>query len=181
MKNFHKFNFFKHTYCEFELKSLNFFKQREVHFKSKSGSLYFYTEKGVYRYSNHWGRVANCKWKINGIEAYKNQIYYVGYAKWSDFYPLNSKEKDFYITIEAITNEPKIYRFNEENKTRPFLMTLEFTLLRLKEIKKIQKDYKWATYYNESVEVVRSMLISKLINSDKTLQVLKQSLKNDLE
>ena len=108
MKNFHKFNFFKHTYCEFELKSLNFFKQREVHFKSKSGSLYFYTEKGVYRYSNHWGRVANCKWKINGIEAYKNQIYYVGYAKWSDFYPLNSKEKDFYITIEAKTNEQKI-------------------------------------------------------------------------
>ncbi|UMB60502.1 hypothetical protein MHL31_15645 [Lutibacter sp. A80] len=163
------------------MKSLDFFKQEEIHYKSKSGSLYFYAENGVYRYSNHWGRVANCKWKIKGVEAYKNQIYYVGYAKWSDFYPLNSKEKNFYIIIEVETNEPKIFRVKEGDKTTPFLMTLEFALLRLKEIKKLYKDYKWATYYNETVEVVRNKLIYKLINSDKTLQVLKQSLKNDLE
>jgi hypothetical protein len=74
----------------------DFFKQKSTHFKSKSGSLYYFTDKGVYRYSNHWGRVANCRWKISGVEAYKNQNYYVGYANWLDFYSLNTSEKNFY-------------------------------------------------------------------------------------
>ena len=60
-------NFFKHTYCQFEYKELSVLQEENIHFKSKSGSSYVYTEKGVYRYSNHWGRVANCRWKLNSI------------------------------------------------------------------------------------------------------------------
>jgi len=178
LKSYHNFNFFKHTYCEFVMKSESFFLENKIHYKSKSGSLYFYTSKGVYRYSNHWGRVANCRWKINGIENYKNQDRYVGYANWSDFYPLNNYDKAFYIDPNTQNGNGKIYRIKENHSTNNFLMTLEFALKRLKQIKLLFKDDRWALYFNENVEMVRSKLITKLINSDKPLQALKQSLKN---
>ncbi len=179
--NYHKFNYFKHTYCEFKKVEIDFFSKCEYHYKSKSGSLYFYTEEGVYRYSNHWGRVANCRWKISGIEAYKNQIYYVGYSNWIEFYPLNNSEKVHYVKTNVETEDLKIQKATGKNDTTHFLMTLDFALLRLNQIKKLNKDFKWATYYNENIEVLRNKLIDKLINSDETLQVLKQSLKNDFE
>lgn len=181
IKNYHRFNFFKNTYCEFKKVEVDFFREHQIHYKSKSGSLYFYTEKGVYRYSNHWGRVANCRWKISGIEAYKNQIYYVGYANWLDFYPLNASEKIFYLEFIPELEAVKIIKVNEEKDETQFLMTLEFALLRLKQIKKLYKDYKWATYYNADIDVLRNSLIYRLINSNKPLQDLKQSLKNNFE
>lgn len=178
-KSYHNFNFFKHTYCEFEMVNDNFFSKKEVHYKSKSGSLYFFTEEGVYRYSNHWGRVANCRWKINGVEDYKNQSYYVGYANWLSFYPLNNFEKAFYLKADPKNVKLKIHRIKESAKTEHFLMTLELAQKRLKQINILFKDYKWAFYYNENIEIVRDKLITKLINSDKPLQELKQSLRND--
>lgn len=155
-----------------------FFKEKSPHYKSKSGSLYVYSEKGVYRYSNHWGRVANCRWKIKGIEDYKNQHYYVGYAEWSNFHPLNSSEKIFYIEV-ATNGEAKLFNIKNTASNEPFLMRLDFAFERLKQLKILYKDYKWATYYNENVHLVRNILTEKLISSDKTLQELKQSLKSE--
>lgn len=177
LRSYHNFNFFKHTYCEFEMVSDVIFLNNKAHHKSKSGSNYFYTEEGVYRYSNHWGRVANCRWKISGIEDYKNQNYYVGYANWLDFYPLNNFEKAFYIQVDGKNGKTKIYRIKESTSAIHFLMTLEMAQKRLKQIKLLFKDYKWALYYSDNVEIVRSKLITMLINSDKPLQELKQSLK----
>jgi len=156
----------------------DFFKEKTVHYKSKFGSSYSYTEKGVYRYSNHWGRVANCRWKISGIEEYKNQVYYAGFANWTDFYSLNNTEKAFYLDVDFSTGKTIIHRITAAETNPRFLMTLDIAFKRLKEIKMLFKDYKWALYYKETIEVVRSALIQKLITSDKPLQELKQSLKN---
>tara|TARA_R110001583_G_scaffold12326_2_gene54832 strand:+ start:10533 stop:11024 length:492 start_codon:yes stop_codon:yes gene_type:complete len=153
----------------------DYFNQKLVHYKSKSGSLYFYTDKGVYRYSNHWGRVANCRWKISGIEAYKNQDYYTGYANWLDFHSLKSNEKCFYLEVNFEEASVKIYSIKEQNNPAEFLMTLEFALKRLKEIKTLFKEYKWALYFNENIDILRKELISLLINSDKPLQEIKLS------
>jgi len=178
LKSYHKLNFFKHTYCEFDMVDEDLFLQNKEHFKSKSGSIYFYTEEGVYRYSNHWGRVANCRWKISGIEDYKNQNYYVGYANWFNFHALNNFEKAFYLEVDVKNGKTKIYRIKESTAAIHFLMTLAMAQKRLKQIKLLFKNYKWALYYTDNVEIVRSKLVSKLINSDKPLQELKQSLKN---
>lgn len=159
----------------------DFLKEKTVHYKSKFGSSYFYTGKGVYRYSNHWGRVANCRWKIRGIEDYKNQVFYVGFAKWVDFFPLNNYEKVFYLDVDFLTGETIIYRITAAETLPHFLLTLDLAFKRVKEIKTLFKNYKWALYYNETVEIVRSTLIHKLINSEKPLQELKQSLKNDFQ
>lgn len=157
------------------------FKTKSVHYKSKSGSSYSFTEKGVFRYSNHWGRVADCRWKIRGIEDYKNQLYYVGYANWEDFFPLNNQEKAYYLDVDFSTGKTIIYRKIEAEASPHFLMSLNIAFRRLKEIKELFKDYKWAQYYNDTIEVVRGALIHKLINSDNPLHLLKQSLKNDFE
>lgn len=178
MKNYHNFNFFKHTYCEFKIANEDFFKEKSSHFKSKSGSRYFYTEVGVYRYSNHWGRVANCRWKIHGVEEYKNQNYYIGYANWLDFYSLNSSEKKFYLEVDYKEENVTIRATSLEGDSVPYLMSLSVAFKRIKEIKILFKEYKWSSYFNENIDVLRKELINNLISSDETIQVLRQNLKN---
>ena len=175
-KTYHKFNFFKHTYCEFESKKINFFEGKSAHYQSKSGSLYFYADDGVYRYSNHWGRVANCRWKIKGIENYKSQNYYVGFSKWNDFYPLNDTDKVFYLVVNFETKQVKIKRIGKGDDIEEFLMTSEFAHQRLKQIQTLFKEYKWAKYFDDDIDVVRKRLITGLVTSNKSIQQLKQYL-----
>lgn len=154
---------------------IDFFKEKSIHYKSKSGSLYFFTEKGVYRYSNHWGRVGNCRWKIEGIEEYKNQNYYSGYSSWIDFFSLNSVEKAFYLEVDFKTGLSKIVRDKSDNCSKN-LMSLDYVFKRKKEIKSLFKDYKWAKYYNDDIDALRKTLIENLMNSNKSLQELKLNL-----
>ncbi|QXP74243.1 hypothetical protein H0I31_09370 [Tenacibaculum sp. AHE15PA] len=173
---FHKYNFFRYTYCEFESRSIDFFKDKSAHYQSKSGSLYFYADEGVYRYSNHWGRVANCRWKIKEIEEYKSQNYYVGFANWSDFYLLNNTDKVFYLEVNFKTKQVKIKRLKEEENKIVFLMTSEFAHQRLKQIQTLFKEYKWAAYYEDDIDHLREILINDLISTTKTIQQLKREL-----
>ncbi|RKF03285.1 hypothetical protein C8N26_2277 [Tenacibaculum lutimaris] len=173
---YHKFNFYRSTYCEFEMQNIDFFEEMKAHFQSKSGSYYYYTEEGVFRYSNHWGRVANCRWKIQGIDHYKNQQYYVGYANWSSFYPLNSTDKVFYIEVNYQERKASIKRIRTKEGSKEFLMTSEFAHQRLKQIQTLFKEYKWARYYEEDIDVLRKIIIDKLITTNKTLQQIKLEL-----
>lgn len=173
---YHKFNFYRSTYCEFEMQNVNFFEEMKAHFQSKSGSYYYYTEKGVFRYSNHWGRVANCRWKIQGIDQYKNQNYYVGYANWSSFYPLNSTDKVFYLEVNYTKAKASIKRVRSDVESNQFLMTSEFAHQRLKQIQTLFKEYKWARYYEEDIDILRKKIINKLITTNKTLQQVKLEL-----
>ena len=175
MKLYTKFNFFKYTYCEFEIKPIDFFKGKSAHYQSKSGSLYFYADNGVYRYSNHWGRVANCRWKIKGIENYKSQNYYVGFSKWEDFYSLNDTDKVFYLSVNFEDKKARIHRLKEED-SKVFLMTSEFAHQRLKQIQTLFKEYKWATYFDEEISVLRKKIITQIISTNTSLQQLKKEI-----
>jgi len=175
LKTYSKLDFHKHTYCEFEFVDSTFFKEKSIHFISKSGSQYLYTDEGVYRYSNHWGRVANCRWKIKGIDNYKNQNYYVGFAKWADFFPLSFNKKSFY--LELISESDTRIVFEKEENSVKYLMNLEFAFKRQKEIKSLFKNDKWAKYYNEDIDITRRKLIEKLLSTGKTIQDLKIELR----
>lgn len=175
MKLYTKFNFFKYTYCEFEVKNLDFFKGKSAHYQSKSGSLYFYTEEGVYRYSNHWGRVANCRWKIEGVENYKSQDYYVGFSKWNNFYPLNDSDKVFYISVDYEKKKARIHRL-KEGTSKEFLMASEFAHQRLKQIQKLFREHKWASYYEEDIAELRKKIIDSLLISNKSLKQIKETM-----
>ena len=171
MKTFSLNNFFKHTFCEFQKVNTDFFKENEFHFKSKAGSQYFYTEKGVYRYSNHWGRVANCRWRLLSNEKIKNQNYYVGFAKWTNFYGLNETEKQFYISVDFENNTVNFH--HKATNEDVFLFFAETAQKRVSQIRKLFSNDQWANYFETDIEILRKNIINQYINSNKTLQQIK--------
>ena len=174
LKTYNKTNFFKHTFCEFtQIDGFNF--PENTNYKSKSESMYFYTEEGVYRKSNHWGRVANCRWKINANKNYKNQQIVIGFAKWNDFYPINSTEKNFFIEVNFEEKTAKIKPIKE--KKSKYLFSFSEAQKRIKQITHLFKDDKWASYFNEDIESLRMNIISQFINTEKSLQEIKRSFK----
>ena len=174
MVPYHKNTFFKHTHCEFRQVTDTVLPEK-THFKSKHNSLYYFTKEGVYRKSNHWGRVATCRWKLIPNRTYKNQQTVLAFAKWEDFYSLNETEKIFYILVNFETKKVSI-KSKKVEKTH-CLFTLSAAQEREKKIKQLFKEEKWALYFNQSIEELRIKIISELINSDMTLQQIKLNMK----
>ena len=152
-----------------------FFKENPIHFKSKADSFYSYTEKGVYRYSNHWGRVANCRWKLKADGMYKNQAMHLGFANWTDFYSMNETEKLFYIKVDF--DLKKVSFHHKMDKNTVFLFTSSEARKRVSIIQKLLKEIKWAGYFEQSIDELRILLITEVINSNKSVQQLKMQLK----
>tara|TARA_B110000091_G_scaffold2744_1_gene2634 strand:- start:632 stop:1213 length:582 start_codon:yes stop_codon:yes gene_type:complete len=171
LKAYNQSNFFKHTFCEFtQVEDFSF--PEKTNYKSKSESSYFYTEEGVYRKSNHWGRVANCRWKLIAEENYKNQTTVIGFAKWANFFPLNSKEKLFFIEVNF---DKKTAEIKSNNKTpKAYLFNFPEATKRKKEITHLFKETKWANYFELDIAELRCEIISEYIHSDKTLQQIKK-------
>ena len=175
MKLYNQTNFFKHTFCEF--KQVDIFKFPEnTNYKSKSESEYFYADEGVYRKSNHWGRVANCRWKLIADENYKNQQIVIGFAKWADFYPINSSEKIFIIEVDFTKETAKIQARNSEKKQH--LFSFAEAQKRSKQISYLFKNTNWAKHFDLNQEEVVFKVLSELVNSDKELPKIKQDLRN---
>lgn len=172
MKTYNQTNFFKHTFCEFKQVE-NFDFPENTNYKSKSDSTYFYTDEGVYRKSNHWGRVANCRWKLISKGDYKNQQIVIGFAKWVDFYPINATERIFFIDVD-FENKKTTIQSNREN-SKSYLFTFYEAQKKIKQITHLFKDDKWGKYFNLEIEDLRFKIISEFINSDRTLQEIKSS------
>lgn len=174
MKTYNSSNFFKHTFCEFQQVD-NFEIPEDRNYKSKSESSYFYTDEGVYRKSNHWGRVANCRWKLRATAHYKNQQIVVGFAEWNDFYPINSTDKIFFI---AVNFEEKTAKIQPESKNEKHtLVSFAQAQLKIKQITNLFKDDKWAKHFDFEIESLRFKIITEFINSEKDLQEIKQKFK----
>lgn len=174
MKTYNQTNFFKHTFCEFQQVDTFEF-QENTNYKSKSESEYFYADEGVYRKSNHWGRVANCRWKLIADKNYKNQQIVIGFAKWSDFYPINSSEKIFLIQVDFENKTAKLQP-KKENSTK-YLHTFSEGQQKIKQLKHLLTDDKWAKYFDDDIENLRFEIITEFISTDKTLQEIKSAFK----
>lgn len=163
-------NFFKRTFCEFkEVNDFHF--PNDTYYKSKSNSKYYYTEEGVYRKSNHWGRVANCRWKLITINRYKNQKEVTGFAKWTDFVSTQSLEKQFTITVDYKINKAKIVLKDKETKAK--LFNYSEAIDKLKEINNLLKHDRWTSYYKYDPIFLKRKLIEMRFNSDESLPKLK--------
>lgn len=166
-------NFFKHTFCEFkEITDFNF--PDNKYFKSKSDSKYHYTEEGVFRKSNHWGRVANCRWKLLTKKSYKNQQEVVGFAKWTDFYPISSKEKLFTISVDFINNNAEIQTVSS-TKEKEFNYTEAQS--KVKQINHLLKNDNWTAYYPHNSEDLKRKIVEEYINTTNSLAAIKSSFK----
>jgi len=149
-----------------------FFDENQIHFKSKAGSQYSYTEEGVYRYSNHWGRVANCRWRLLSEDKLKNQNYYLGFASWTDFYALNETEQQFYISVDFENMEVDFH--HKGTKEDVFVFFAETAQKRVIQIRKLFSDDKWAKYFDMDLNLLRRKIILDYMNSNKSLQEIKQ-------
>ena len=57
------------------------------------------------------------------------------------------------------------------------LLTLNKAQIKEKQIKHLFKEDKWAQYFNSNIEELRFKIISKLINSDSPLPLIKLNLR----
>lgn len=173
-KYFPKPNSLKNAFCVFEERLLEEVKGIDEDYKSKSGSIYFYTKEGMYRYSNHWGRLANSKWRLidNSLTTSKFKL---GFANWDHFYPDNDYEKLYYLDWNKMKNEI-LY----QHKNNPIYSGLEIlrtsleTQKRLKNARNILTLTNWAKHFDEDIEVLREKIITDLIYTDLTLEQIKR-------
>lgn len=175
MKKYNATNFFKHTYCEWTEVPLEEIKDRKPNFKSEKGSCYFFDPIGIFRYANHWGRVANCRWKLNTDTA-KNQGYVVAYAPWSSFYPNDEKENNYVISVNFLQKEVTFIHYASLNGGDAFRRNAKDTAKRISEIKKVLLSDEWMKYITHpDKEELRQYLITGLVNTNKSLLELKRN------
>ena len=176
---YNRTNFHKHTFCLFQQVEDIALADLKLGYKSASGSAYFFTELGVYRKSNHWGRAANCRWRLITNSDYKNQIEIVGFARWTDFYPNNETEKLFFIEINEEKNDVHFNHKNHPDYANQMLRNASDTAKRIKEIKIVLQDTSWSKYliFDDFEEIKRKML-TELSNTNESFVNLKKILQH---
>lgn len=177
-KKYHRFNFHKYTFCEFQEVSQDSIDELKLAYTSKSGSSYYFTENGVFRVSNHWGRAANCRWRLLSNGSKVNQHKRIGYANWDDFYPNNETERLFYIEVNWKNKSVAFQHKNNPKFNNEMLRNASETAKRIKQIKEILKDNSWTKYLEvDDLEVARKNICNQLITTNKSLNEIKQNCK----
>lgn len=176
-----KSNFFKNTFCVFEEVNLDTITSLQPDYTSTSGSVYYYTKQGMYRFSNHWGRLANSKWRLTTSVNSTSNKYKIGFARWEDFYPDTAEAKIYYIEVDF---ETKIALYQHKNNpNRPLdslLRTSKETQKRLKQIKNILTLTNWAKYFDsDSIDELRILIVNQLISTEDTLEFVKNKFRFD--
>jgi hypothetical protein len=178
-KIYRKHNFHKHTFCIWNEVLFSEIKDLKISYISQSGSQYIFTQDGLYRVSNHWGRVANCHWRLIALADFKSQHNLVGFARWDDFYSNDDTSKLFFIKINFETYEINFYHKQSlENKENVILRNAKDTAKTIRTIKEVLSETNWAKHLNyDNLEVLRKEIISELIATEKSfLEVKKQYL-----
>lgn len=149
-----------------------------MQYDSKSGSKYFYTEAGMYRLSNHWGRLANSKWRLEPMDPQTDSKFKVGFAAWNSFYPDNSEEELYYLEVDYNTKTVHYQHKNNPNfDLKPILRTSFETAKKIKQIRNLLALTSWAKYYDyDDLDVLRKTIIDQLIFTNKTLDEIKRAL-----
>lgn len=167
---YHQHNFYRNTFCVFEIVAQ--FPLEKFHYTSKKGSAYHFTPDGVYRRSNHWGRVGNCRWKLAGNNKMQNQ--YIGYASWDSFYP-NSDHQAFFYIRKTSTGYDFDHYLSPDCDGKAVRKTSKETQNTLRKIKELD-DPIWVKHYPELVwnESVKEKIIHQLIYTRKTFREILQ-------
>ncbi len=172
-------NFFKNTYCVFRGASLREISRRKPSYRSESGSTYYYTRQGVYRLSNHWGRAAKCQWRLVSDVPAEIDDLRLGYADWVDFREnLDADVDAYYISVDFDTKKVSyMHKDNPEYDQLAVLRTADATRKLIKQIKNLLETHKWAKYYEyEDLEEFRKEVVTRLIDSDISLNELRREL-----
>ena len=177
-KIYNRSNFHRHTFCVFHEVEMDVVSDKQPDYKSKSGSSYYFIETGVYRLSNHWGRAANCKWRLDANLENTSRTK-LGFALWKDFYTDDDSQKIYFITVDY---DQKMV--NYQHKDSPeynhglLLRTAPAVTKTIKEIRNLFSDESWARHYDAPIEFIRESIINQLLTTDKPLMQIKRELLN---
>lgn len=171
-------NSFKNTFCVFNEVLLNEIEGLKKQFESKAGSTYYYTESGMYRVSNHWGRLANSKWRLVAMEPETPSKTKIGFARWNEFYPDNTEEKLYYIEANFDKNTVTYqHKKNPDFDNRAILRTSFETTKRIKQVRNLQQLTSWAKHFDyDDIDDLRKQIITQLIYTEKTLDEIKREI-----
>lgn len=169
-------NAFKNTFCVFNELPLEALNGLTVQYESKAGSSYYYTKDGMYRLSNHWGRLANSKWRLVPMEAETSSKQKLGFALWRDFYPDNATDKLYY--LEANFENKTVQYQHKNNPTydqKAVLRTSFETAKRIKQVRNLFELTSWAKYLDyDDLDLLRMKIINGLIYTDQSLEKIKR-------
>lgn len=171
-------NSFKNTFCVFQEVLPDKIKDLKVQYDSKSGSQYFYTKEGMYRLSNHWGRLANSKWRLEPMEPETHSKFKIGYASWNEFYIDNSEEELYYLEADYIKNTVNYQHKNNPNYNNKAILRTSFeTTKKIKQIRNLLILTSWAKYFDyDDIADLRKLIIEQLIYTNKSLDEIKRKL-----
>ena len=170
---FNRHNFHKNTFCIFSEVGLESIENLKPNYKSKSGSVYYFSQDGVYRLSNHWGRAAKCKWRLqsNNTSANRSKL---GFALWSSFHRDNDYEKLYY--IEMHRDGVHFQHKDNGNCNGEILRSAPETTARVRQIRNLIENDGWTKYYpNENPETLKEKVINEMIATDKTFVEIKKN------
>lgn len=147
-------------------------------FQSKAGSSYYYTEAGMYRLSNHWGRLANSKWRLEPMEPESQSKIKLGFALWEDFYPDNALEELYYLAADYAKGTVNYQHKNNPNYDNKAVLRTSFeTTKKIKQIRNLFNLTSWAKHFEyDDLDVLRKEIIDQLIFTTKTLEEIKREL-----
>lgn len=174
--NYNRYNFYRHTFCAFTEVDSVILNSLKLSYKSKKGSSYYFTNEGVYRVANHWGRVANCRWRLLSLNKKVNQINRIGFAKWTDFYPNNETEKLFYLEFDEELNKVSfLHKDNPNYDGKALLRTAKEMQKAIADCTNILETDNWAKYLEtNNINLLRFDFISQIINRNTSLLQLKR-------
>jgi hypothetical protein len=199
IKTYNKTNFHKYTFCIFKEVDVDTIKDLKLNYKSKSGSCYYFVENGVYRLSNHWSRVANCKWRLiknsnfqipnskntllvhaepsqSTVEVPNSNRTKLGYANWSDFYSDNNVDKIYFLEADYDSKTVNFYHKQSSNySSDKVLRSSSETTKLIKQIRTLFEETAWAKYLNEdNIDILRKEIIEELIHSNQSFQEIRR-------
>ena len=175
-KIYNKLNFHSYTFCIWKEVLFNEINNVKISYKSKSGSQYIFSSDGLYRISNHWGRVANCHWRLIPLDKFKSQKTIVGFANWTDFYSNNDYSKLFFIKVDFETQDVNFYhKLSTAIQEKIVLRNAKETAKTIQTIKMVLNEKEWAKHLKyQDLEVFRMMIVNELIYSEKRFIEIKR-------
>ena len=113
--NIFNYDTFVWYFCIFNEIQVPEIEQRKFDYESKSGSCYYFTKRGMYRLSNHWGRLANSKWRLIPLSIETDKKFKWGFAPWTSFYPDNAVDELYFIQPDYLNNS---VNYQHKNKMK---------------------------------------------------------------
>lgn len=171
-------NSFKNTFCIFNELPLHAIEGLKIQYQSKSGSSYYYSNLGMYRLSNHWGRLANSKWRLIAIVPETESKTKLGFAPWSGFYPDNTIDLLYYLEVDYTKKTVNYQHKNHPSyENKEVLRTSFETTKKIKQVRNLLTLTSWAKYFEyDDLDALRKKIIDELIFTHKSLEEIKREM-----